>query len=142
MTNQHPNPAPPVSDPNQQAPPPAGMPQNPNQIPPAPGQPPLGYQPRQTNTMSIIALAVTFVIPVLGLVLGIIALNQIKKTHEDGRVLAIIAIVINALQMIVVIFWILAFSYIYTNADDITDDWRDDFKQTQIEEAENSLLEP
>jgi hypothetical protein len=51
----------------------------------------------KTNTMAIVALVLTFVFPPIGLIIGIIALNQIKKTHEEGKGLALAAIVLSSL---------------------------------------------
>jgi len=50
---------------------------------------------KQYNTLSILAIIFTFVFYPVGLVLGIIALSQIKKTHEKGRGLALTPIVIG-----------------------------------------------
>lgn len=112
--HQNPNPAPPVSDSHHQ-----GPAQQPHGMPGAQGFPqPNGYQPKQTNVMAIIALVVTFIMPVVGLVLGVIALSQIKKTGEDGRILAIIAIVINAIQVVI---FIVVISLLVIFADEISE---------------------
>ena len=61
--------------------------------------------PRGTNGLAIASLVVSLV-PVCGvnaivaLVLGIIALNQLKSTHQDGRGLAIAGIVIASVQLV------------------------------------------
>ena len=81
--------------------------------------------------MAIIALVLTFVVPVVGLVLGIIALNQIKKTHEDGRVLAIVAIVINAIQLLIFVVAMVFVVVISENFDIETT--IEDFEQEQVE---------
>lgn len=47
--------------------------------------------------MSIIAAVLLVFFPPVSLILGIIALNQIKKTHEQGRGLAITSIVIGGI---------------------------------------------
>lgn len=67
-----------------------------------PGQPypqyypyPYGPPPQPTNTMAIVALVLAFVIPPLGIIFGHIALSQIKRTGEQGRTLAIVALVIG-----------------------------------------------
>lgn len=131
--NQQPNnPAPPVSGGEQ---PHQGMPgPGQGQMPP---QPPLGQPgfhpqpPRKTNTLAIIALAVTFFFPVIGLVLGVIALSQIKKSGEDGSVLAIIAIVLNALQVIFFIIWFVAIGVIFSNIDDF-EDFEDEIQTIEL----------
>lgn len=49
---------------------------------------------KKTNTLAIIALIMAFVMPLIGIILGIIALGQIKKTGEKGKRLAVVAIVL------------------------------------------------
>ena len=48
----------------------------------------------KTNTLAIIALVMAFVIPLIGIILGFIALGKIKKSGEKGKGLAIAAIII------------------------------------------------
>lgn len=63
-----------------------------------------GYAPAataKTNTLAIIALVASFFISVVGIVLGHVALNQIKTTGEGGRGLAIAALVIGYLSVAV-----------------------------------------
>lgn len=50
----------------------------------------------QTNTLAIVALVLGFVVPIGGVVVGIIAMNQIKRTHEAGRGLAVGGIWVGA----------------------------------------------
>lgn len=81
---------------------------------PPPGPPGYGYSPpgyplppgARTNTMAIAALVSSLVGllclgigPILGLVFGIIALNQIKQSGEDGRGLAIAGIAISGCEI-------------------------------------------
>ena len=106
-----PNPAPPP--PYGAPPPPPGYgPPPPGYGPPPPGYgapppgygAPLGYQaPRGTNTLAIISLVGAFLCTPVGLICGIIALNQIKRTGEQGRGLAIAGIVVSALSVVAVI---------------------------------------
>lgn len=69
-----------------------------------------GYPPAataaKTNTLAIIALVASFFVSIVGIVLGHIALNQIKTTGEGGRGLAIAALVIGyvAVAFTVIIF--------------------------------------
>ena len=42
---------------------------------------------------------------IIGIVLGVVALNQIKSTHEGGRGLAIAGIVVGAVSLLLSIFW-------------------------------------
>lgn len=63
-----------------------------------------GYAPAaaaKTNTLAIIALVASFFISIVGIVLGHVALNQIKTTGEGGRGLAIAALVIGYLSVAV-----------------------------------------
>ncbi|GAB4100773.1 DUF4190 domain-containing protein [Sinomonas halotolerans] len=54
------------------------------------------YAPSQrTNGLAIAALISSFFISLLGVILGHIALNQIKRTGEGGRGLAIAGLVIG-----------------------------------------------
>lgn len=48
----------------------------------------------KTSTLAIIALIMAFVMPLIGMILGIIALGKIKKSGEKGKGLAVAAIVI------------------------------------------------
>jgi hypothetical protein len=63
------------------------------------GQPypggPGGYHPYQvvpTNTLAILALIFAFIFPIAGIVLGHIARSQIRKTGEQGDVLAVVGL--------------------------------------------------
>jgi uncharacterized membrane protein len=72
------------------------------------GQPP---QSQKTNLLAILSLVGAFVFPLAGLILGIIALKQIKQTGEQGRGLALAGIIISAVYMVVVvIIMIVSFS--------------------------------
>lgn len=67
--------------------------------PPGYGQPPYGspYAAQKTNTLAIVSLVTSFLCSPAGLITGIIALNQIGRTGEKGRGLAIAGIVISVL---------------------------------------------
>ncbi len=60
-----------------------------------------------TNILAILSLIFAFLIFPLGFILGIFALRQIKKTHEEGHGLAVAGIVISILSFIGYI-WLLA----------------------------------
>lgn len=49
----------------------------------------------KTNGLAIAALILAFLFPIVGLILGIVALTQIKKTNEGGKGLAIASIIIS-----------------------------------------------
>lgn len=68
---------------------------------------------QKTNTMAVVALVVSilfFTIPVVGLVLGIIALSQVKKKNEGGKGLAVGAIVISVIAVVIDIIVVMAFA--------------------------------
>ena len=73
---------------------------------PTPYTAPAAAPARPTNTLSIIALVGAFVIPLAGIIVGFIALGQIKKTGEGGHGLAlagvILGIVFSVLWLIIV----------------------------------------
>ncbi|CCG01933.1 DUF4190 domain-containing protein [Blastococcus saxobsidens] len=87
-----------------------------------PGYPPSGYGPpgyppgygRPTNTMAILALVMAFVFAPAGLVLGIVARKQIRRTGEEGSGLALAGIIIGGLVtaffVLVIVLWIVAFA--------------------------------
>jgi Domain of unknown function (DUF4190) len=54
-----------------------------------------GSAPVRTNALGIAAFVSSFLIGVTGVILGFIALNQIKTTGERGRGLAIAALVVG-----------------------------------------------
>lgn len=96
---------------------PSQLPESPMYAPPIQQAPTAVYPPQpnsseQTNTLAIIALISSFFISVLGIVLGHIALSQIKKTGEQGRGLAlagtIIGYVITAFGAIALVFTLLS----------------------------------
>jgi hypothetical protein len=98
-------------DPNQN---PSGQPPGPGHGQPPYGQPPYGQPPygqppygyghpqpaTGTNGFAIASLVLAFFCSILGLIFGIVALNQIKKRPQGGRGLAIAGIVISVLGMI------------------------------------------
>ena len=51
--------------------------------------------PQKTNGIAIAALISSFFVSVLGIILGFVALSQIKKTGENGRGLALAGIIIG-----------------------------------------------
>lgn len=67
----------------------------------APSPPYRGNGParKKTNPVAIAAFVSSFIISVTGVVLGHIALHQIKTTGEGGRGLAIAALVIGYVSM-------------------------------------------
>ena len=108
-------PPPPSAPPAYGAPgygPPAGAPgYGPPTGPPGYGQPAYGqpgsgpgYGPgAKTNVLAIVSLVTTFLCSPVGLITGIIALSQIKKTREAGRGLALAGVIISSLGIALII---------------------------------------
>jgi hypothetical protein len=83
-------------------------PQYPPQYPPPYGQPPpygYGYaqQPVGTNGMAIASLILAFLCSLAGLITGIIALNQIGKSGQNGRGLAIAGIIVSCVSIVIAV---------------------------------------
>ncbi len=78
--------------------------------PPAPAPQPAGTPApaEKWNVLSIIGFVIVFFgFSVISIILGFIGLNQIKKTGERGRGLAIWAIVLGFVSIIIgIIVWI------------------------------------
>ena len=91
------------------APPPAGATPPPGYGPPA-GYPaaPAYPAPPRTNTLAIISLIGAFICVPAGLICGIIALSQIKKTGEQGRGLALAGTILSGLFLLIAIVGIIA----------------------------------
>ncbi len=75
---------------------------------PTPYTAPAAGPARPTNVLSIIAIIGAFVFPIAGIVVGFIALGQIKKTGEAGHGLALAGVVLgfvfSALYLLLIIF--------------------------------------
>lgn len=71
------------------------------------------YPPR-TNTLALVGFIASFMIPIVGIVLGIMARRQIEVTKEGGRGLARAAVYIGAagatFQLIFFIVWLSLFT--------------------------------
>lgn len=63
--------------------------------------------PQKTNGIAIAALISSFFVSVLGIILGFVALNQIKKSGEQGRGLALAGIIIGFVALGVTILIII-----------------------------------
>lgn len=67
-----------------------------------------GYAP-PTNTLAIIALIGSFLVPIVGIICGHMALAQIKRTGESGRALALAGTIIGYVYTALIVL-IIAFS--------------------------------
>ena len=106
---------PPVPTPSDATPPPAAPTPPPAQpVYPAYGQPAPGYYAPPTNTMAILALVFGFVFAPVGIVLGHLALGQIKRTGESGRGLALAGVIVGyalvGFFFLLVLFFVVAVS--------------------------------
>ena len=102
--------------------PPPLLPQPGYYPPPEYGAPyPGGYYPTDmsgrptgTNSLAIFSLVASVigllcgVGSIVGIVLGVIALGQIKRTGQDGRGLAIAGIAVGAVSLVISIAWLTA----------------------------------
>ena len=60
----------------------------------------------KTNDLAIAGIIISIVLSaIIGIVLCIISLNQIKKTGEKGKEVAIAGIVIGVIKIVITIFW-------------------------------------
>ena len=74
---------------------------NPQPLPPQQPQyaQPYGAAQPRWNVLAIVAFVATFFISILGIILGFIALSQIKRTGEQGRGLALAAVIIGFIAL-------------------------------------------
>lgn len=84
---------------------------------------PVGYGPPavRTNVLAIVSLVAAFFVPLAAVVCGWVSLRQIARTGENGRPLAIAALVLGGIGCAFwVLFWVLiianggSFSYSYS----------------------------
>ncbi|MCU1414556.1 MAG: hypothetical protein JWN80_1896 [Microbacteriaceae bacterium] len=82
-------------------------------VAPTPASSPAPVGPK-TNTLAIVALILGIVVPIGGIIVGPIALGQIKRTGEGGRGLAmaglILGIVFTLLYIIIIIANVILFA--------------------------------
>lgn len=84
---------------------------------PGPDQYGYGYAPPQqttTNTMAIASLVTSVlgivpfcggILSIVGIVLGLVALSQIKETRQEGYGIAVAGIVVGVAMLIVTLIW-------------------------------------
>lgn len=76
----------------------------------ATSQPPQGYSNPQWNVLAILSVVFLFVLMPASLVLGILALSEIKKTGERGKALAIASICVSGFFVALLVMVFFAFS--------------------------------
>ncbi|MFJ3392596.1 DUF4190 domain-containing protein [Leifsonia aquatica] len=60
------------------------------------------------NTMAIVGFILAFFVSIVGVILGFVALSQIKRTGEQGRGLALAAVIIGLVEIVLgIIFTII-----------------------------------
>lgn len=61
----------------------------------------------KTNVLAIVSLVSAFFVSLVAVITGHIALNQIKKTGEQGRGLAIAGLIIGYIGLVVGLIWVI-----------------------------------
>ena len=72
---------------------------------------PMGAPAARCNTLAIISLVASIIgIHLAGIITGHIALSQIKKTGEQGNILAIIGLILGYLGIVVVVILVIVWA--------------------------------
>lgn len=58
-----------------------------------PAQQPVRTTVKDTNTYALVSVILTFMVPIAGIIFGHLGLNQIKRTGDAGRGLALTAVI-------------------------------------------------
>lgn len=98
-------------------------------------------QPK-TNTLAVLSLITAFFMNLVGLILGIIALGQIKKTGEGGKGLAIAGIIISSIGMVIGLLFAVLFFMGLIAASTLPDDPSSESGGTSIYEEETPKNSP
>jgi hypothetical protein len=69
------------------------------------------HDQQNTNVLAILSLIFAFLVPLVGLILGIIALVQINKSGQKGKGLAIAGIIVSIMWFFVIIVLIGSLAY-------------------------------
>ena len=88
---------------------------------PTPGYAPVPAEQR-TNVLAIVSLVISILgFNVIAIILGAIALNQVKKSGEKGRGLALAGIIIGAVSLVIGIIIVIAtVAIVAANPDAVT----------------------
>lgn len=74
---------------------------------------------QKTNLIAILSLIFAFLMPLVGLILGLIAMNQIKQTNEGGRGLALAGVIISSvfllMSVLFLILWIVGIGWLVSS---------------------------
>lgn len=79
----------------------------------APNTPTQGYSNPQWNTFAILSVVFLFVFMPASLALGFLALSEIKKTGERGKVLAIVSICVSGFFVALLALLLLVWSFFW-----------------------------
>ncbi len=66
---------------------------------------------QKMNIMCVVGFVCSFIFVILGLILSIVGLNQVKKTGEDGKAFAVAGIVISSLKLAILLFFLIIFYF-------------------------------
>lgn len=78
---------------------------------------PVGAPAAKWNVLSIVSLVTSIIgISLAGIITGHIALGQIKKTGEQGNVLAIIGLILGYLGLVAGVIIVIAYAAIFATA--------------------------
>lgn len=55
----------------------------------------IGQPYRPTSTLAVVAMVFAFLVPLVGIIIGHVALNQIRKTGEGGHGVALAATILS-----------------------------------------------
>ena len=93
---------------------------DPNQPYSAPAVPAYQPQPQQSyNVLAIVGFVLSFFTTIIGLIISIVALNQIKKTGEKGRGFAIAGIWISIAAIVIAIISVIFFAILAASVGSI-----------------------
>ncbi|GIT81491.1 hypothetical protein LLS1_31600 [Leifsonia sp. LS1] len=81
-----------------------------------PVQPATAPGSERWNVLAIVGFVGSFFVSLLGIILGFIALSQIRRTGERGRGLAIAGIVIGFVAVVVTVLWLILVLVLFANA--------------------------
>ena len=80
-------------------------------VPQQPYGAPMGAPVARWNTLAIISIVASVIgIHLAGIITGHIALSQIKKTGEQGNILAIIGLILGYLGIVVVVILVIVWA--------------------------------
>ena len=99
--------------------------------------PSVGLGNRKFNTLSIVSFTLAFLVPLVGLVLGIVATAKIDSKTEKGKGLAISAIVVSCFVFIFQILFVLTL----LQFNNVQDRARDSERKADIRLIESKLAE-